>query len=218
MSEVLNRFDADELRRRAGRRLRPIDDAEALDPAAPALRGDGDLEPGFLPPPGIALRPAAVLVPLVDAGDELRVLLTLRTDDLPSHAGQIAFPGGKIDETDAGPVATALREAEEETGLSPAYVDALGLLDPYLTGTGYRIIPVVGVVTQGYVLVPEAGEVADIFEVPLRFLMDPANHHHHERIWKGERRRYYAMPYLERYIWGATAGILRNLYDRLYRP
>jgi 8-oxo-dGTP pyrophosphatase MutT (NUDIX family) len=185
-----------------------------------AGRGDHDLNPDALSwiEPGQTFRDAAVLVPLVDRGDELQVLFTQRTHTLPTHAGQISFPGGKIDEGDKTPLAAALRETHEETGIAPEFVDVVGYLDGYLTGTGYCITPVVAVVRNGFALVPEPGEVAEIFEVPLKFLMDPSNHQTDSRVWRGKRRFFYAMPYDGRYIWGATAGILRNLFERLYAP
>jgi 8-oxo-dGTP pyrophosphatase MutT (NUDIX family) len=152
---------------------------------------------------------------VINRPDGATVLLTTRAAALRDHSGQIAFPGGKIDEGDASPVATALREAEEEIGLARAHVTPLGFLDAYLTGTGYRIVPVVAAVDPAFVLAINHGEVDEVFETPLDFLMNPANHRRHGREWKGVYRSYYAMPYGERYIWGATAGILRNLHDRL---
>jgi len=216
VTELASRYTLGEVALLARRRLRPLDDAEALDPAFRPARGDGELQGRLSVAADAVLKPAAVLVGLLDKDGEANVLLTLRTEHLSSHAGQIAFPGGKIEAGDAGPTDAALRETEEETGLAPRFVDVIGLLDPYVTGTGYRIVPVVGVIKPGFTLAPDPSEVADVFEVPLSFLMNPANHQRHERVWKGELRRYYAMPYLERYIWGATAGILRNFYDRLY--
>jgi 8-oxo-dGTP pyrophosphatase MutT (NUDIX family) len=185
------------------------------DHAAPAIRGDLDLDPLLWEQEGIATRPAAVLVPIVDHA-EPAVLLTLRTLHLASHAGQIAFPGGKIDATDPSPVAAALREAEEEIGLDPGLVDPLGHLDLYFTVSGFRILPTVARVDPNYRLTLNRSEVDDAFEVPLAFLMDAQNHALHSRDWKGVARRYYAMPFGERYIWGVTAGILRNLYERVY--
>jgi 8-oxo-dGTP pyrophosphatase MutT (NUDIX family) len=160
-------------------------------------------------------RPAAVLVPVV-MRLPLTVLLTQRTDTLASHAGQIAFPGGKIEERDRDAIAAALREAQEEIGLDPAFVEPLGYLDAYRTGTGYRIFPVVALVRPGFTLTLDAREVADAFEVPLSFLMDERNHQTHVRSMRGVERRFYAMPFQERYIWGATAGIMKNMHQRLF--
>jgi 8-oxo-dGTP pyrophosphatase MutT (NUDIX family) len=162
-----------------------------------------------------APRPAAVLVPVVMRAP-LTVLLTQRTDSLSSHAGQIAFPGGKIEEDDRDPIAAALREAQEEIGLDPSFVEPLGYLDAYRTGTGYRIYPVVALVRPGFELRLDAREVADAFEVPLSFLMDARNHQTHDRTLRGVKRRFYAMPFEEKYIWGATAGIMRNMHQRLF--
>jgi 8-oxo-dGTP pyrophosphatase MutT (NUDIX family) len=161
------------------------------------------------------IRPAAVLIPVVDH-PEPTVLLTLRTDSLSTHAGQIAFPGGRIDPEDATPLDAALREAEEEIGLDRAHVEPLGYLDLYLSGTGYRILPSVARVAPGFELRVNPAEVAEVFEVPLAFVMGPENHQRHSREWRGMMRTYYAMPFGDRYIWGVTAGILRNLYERLY--
>jgi 8-oxo-dGTP pyrophosphatase MutT (NUDIX family) len=159
-------------------------------------------------------RPAAVLVPIL-LRQELTVLLTQRSHDMPSHPGQISFPGGKLEAADATPVACALREAKEEIGLSPANVEPLGFLDSYRTGTGFQISPVVGLVRPDFEVVLDPREVLEVFEVPLAFLMNPANHQRAFREWRGRQRFYYAMPYQGRYIWGATAGILKNLYERL---
>ncbi len=166
-------------------------------------------------PDGIKPKPAAVLVPVLSHGDGLSVLLTRRTAHLSNHAGQIAFPGGRRDDGETA-LKAALREAHEETGLDPRYVEPLGYLDGYLTVTGYLVTPVVALLRDGFELQAEAGEVADIFEVPLPFLMTPANRETHTREWQGLTRHYYAYPYGERYIWGATAGIIKNLGDRLY--
>ena len=161
------------------------------------------------------IRPAAVLIPVVDH-PQPTVLLTQRSTHLSDHAGQIAFPGGKIDATDASPLATALREAEEEVGLMRDYIDPIGYLDLYLTFSGFRVLPTVARVSPDYRLTINPAEVADAFEVPLDFLMDAQNHALHSRDSKGVIRRYYAMPFGERYIWGVTAGILRNMYERIY--
>ena len=178
---------------------------------------DFDLDPALLPaalPPPTA---AAVLVPVV-ARPELTLLLTQRTEHLPSHAGQIAFPGGKVDPTDGGPLGAALREAEEEIGLDRRLVEPLGFLDTYRTRTGFSVVPVVALVEPDFTLSLNAGEVADAFEVPLAFLMDAANHRRDTRFWKGATRTFHAMPYGERYIWGATAGMLKNMHARLFGP
>ncbi len=187
------------------------------DLTAPAVRGDLDLDPDMWHRAGVvASKPAAVLIPVVNRA-EPAVILTLRTPDLTSHAGQIAFPGGKIDPHDVSPVAAALREAQEEIGLDPALVEPLGYLDLYLTFSGFRILPTVARIAPDYALALNRSEVADAFEVPLVFLMEPLNHQQNSREWNGITRRYYAMPYQDRYIWGVTAGILRNLYERICR-
>jgi len=161
------------------------------------------------------VRPAAVLIPVVDH-PEPTVLLTQRAAHLNEHAGQIAFPGGKIDATDASPLDTALREAWEEIGLPREFVEPIGYLDLYGTAFGFRILPTVERVKPGFTLKINEGEVVDAFEVPLAFLMNPENHQIHAKEFRGMERSYYAMPYAERYIWGATAGILRVLYERIY--
>jgi 8-oxo-dGTP pyrophosphatase MutT (NUDIX family) len=161
------------------------------------------------------VRPAAVLIAVVDH-KEPTVLLTQRSAHLNEHAGQIAFPGGKIDATDASPRDAALREAEEEIGLDRTFVDPIGYLDLYGTGFGFRILPTVARVKPGFKLTINHSEVDDAFEVPLSFLMNPANHQVHSKEFRGLERSYYAMPFAERYIWGATAGILRVLYERIY--
>jgi 8-oxo-dGTP pyrophosphatase MutT (NUDIX family) len=186
------------------------------DLTAPAVRGDLDLDPETWKKAGIvASKPAAVLVPVVDRSTPT-VILTQRTADLPSHAGQIAFPGGKIEAGDATPVGAALREAEEEIGLASRLVEPLGYLDLYLTFSGFRILPTVARVQPDFALALNQSEVTEAFEVPLEFLMTPANHRRMSRDWKGIIRHYYEIPYQDRYIWGVTAGILRNLYERVY--
>jgi 8-oxo-dGTP pyrophosphatase MutT (NUDIX family) len=163
-----------------------------------------------------AWKEAAVVVPVVARRPEATVLLTLRTQHLSAHSGQIAFPGGKIEERDATPVETALREAREEIGMAAELVTPLSLLDLHNTGTGFRIVPVLALIDPSFTPVPDPNEVADVFEVPLSFLMQEQNHIRHLREWKDRRILFYAMEYEQRFIWGATAAILRNLYDRLY--
>lgn len=161
-------------------------------------------------------RECAVLVPIVTREPEATVLLTQRTAHLKSHAGQIAFPGGKVEPQDATPVETALREAWEEIGLDGGLVQPLGLLDLHKTGTGFRIVPVLALVDPGFEPRPDPSEVDDVFEIPLSFLMQEENHQRHHAEWKGQRRLFYAMTYRDRFVWGATAAMLRNLYERLY--
>lgn len=204
-------LDAERFRVLARQRLLP-------EPAGlPAWRegpSDFDLDPGTRPPSVPPLRPAAVLVPVV-AGAGLNVLLTKRTAHLPAHAGQIAFPGGKIEAEDGGPLAAALREAEEEIGLNRDFVEPLGFIEPYETGTGFIVTPVVAHVSAGFSLKADPEEVDSVFEVPLAFLLDEANHRIDTREWRGAERRFYAIPHEDRYIWGATAGIIRALWRRL---
>jgi 8-oxo-dGTP pyrophosphatase MutT (NUDIX family) len=186
------------------------------DPQVLPDRGDHDLDPVLQAIAAVRpIRPAAVLIPVIER-PELSVLLTQRTAALSSHAGQIAFPGGRIDATDASPMDAALREAEEEVGLDRSFVEPIGYLDLYMTTLGYRIVPTVARVTPGFGLTLNPAEVSDAFEVPLGFLMNAENHQRHSREWQGLMRSYYAMPFGDRYIWGVTAGILRNLFDRLY--
>ena len=201
---------------RARSRLRLEVPPALTDPTAQGARGDLDLNPTMWERAGVAAtKPAAVLVPVVERREPV-VLLTTRTQELASHAGQVAFPGGKIDPGDENPAAAALREAEEEIGLAPALVEPLGYLDLYLTFSGFRILPTVARVKPDFKLVLNPWEVTEAFEVPLAFLMSPVNHQRRSREWRGIMREYYAMPYENRYIWGITAGILRNLYERIY--
>ncbi|MER9237568.1 CoA pyrophosphatase [Mesorhizobium sp. M0633] len=163
-----------------------------------------------------ALRDAAVLIPVVDHGHEATVLLTRRAEKLRNHSGQVAFPGGTIDPTDASPEAAALRETSEEIGLDSDYVEIIGRLPDYVSGSGYRIAPVLGIVRPGFSLTLNSDEVDAVFEVPLGFLMDPANHTRDSRMWNDLEWFYYEMPYSGQRIWGVTAGIIRTLYERLY--
>lgn len=187
-------------------------------PARVRERGDYDLNPKWAETVSEArtLKPAAVLIPIIERSAGMRVLFTRRADHLARHAGQVSFPGGRLDEGDDDEVAAALRETEEEVGLSRTFVTVLGGLDRYETGTGFAIHPFVGLVRDGFELTIDKSEVAEAFEVPLAFLMDPANHEPRTATWQGRERRFYGMTYDGHYIWGATAGILINLYERLY--
>ena len=180
-------------------------------------RGDHDLDDeGFAVAPPGPHRHAAILFPVVARDDELTVLFTVRSHGLRDHSGQIAFPGGKIDPADSGPADAALREAFEEIGLAPDAVRVLGYLDPYLSASGFLVVPVVGLIDPLLRLHLNPAEVAEVFEVPLARLMDPAGHTLGSGSWRGRTRRYYAISYGERLIWGVTAGIVRNLYERLF--
>jgi len=180
-------------------------------------RGDHDADPVMRKIAEVRpIRPAAVLVPIVEH-PEPTVLLTQRAQHLPDHPGQISFPGGKIEKADAHPLDSALREAEEEIGLDRGHVEPLGYLDLYMTTLGYRIVPVIARVKPGFALKLNVSEVDATFEVPLDFLMDQNNVQRHSREWQGMTRHYFAITFGDRYIWGVTAGILRNLYDRIYR-
>lgn len=165
--------------------------------------------------PAQGLTPAAVLFPIVDRQENYTVLLTQRTAHLRDHAGQISFPGGRVEAEDVSPVHTALRETEEEVGLASDRVEILGFLPEYRTGTGFRVTPVVGLVHPPFELKPDPFEVAEVFEVPLNFLLDPANHQQHSMHYRGAMRQYFAMPYGDYFIWGATAGMIRSLSERL---
>jgi len=179
-----------------------------------AIRGDHDLNPGMTPP-STALRPAAVLVPLIDHPQEMTVLLTQRTAHLTAHAGQISFPGGRIEADDADAVAAALRETEEEIGLPPDRVGVIGRLDTYVTGTGFEIAPIVGIIAAPYPMTIDPFEVEEAFEVPLAYVLDRRNHQRFAREVGAHRRSYFVLPYQGRNIWGATAGILVNLAEVL---
>lgn len=193
----------------ADERLAP-EDAAHSDHAIAGMNPDADTLS--------AARPAAVLIPIMARPEGATLLLTRRAAALRQHSGQIAFPGGKIDADDDGALGAALREAEEEIGLARSAVTPLGFLGPYFSTTGFRITPVVALVSPDVGLRLNAGEVDEAFETPMSFLMDPANHQTHSREWKGAQRRYFAMPHGDRYIWGVTAGIIRMLWLRLYAP
>ena len=215
----------EELRDWITARLDPLDESRvcgSLDERP--IRSDFDLGRDILaseapstiaPLDGAPLKDAAVLVALVERPAGLSVILTRRSDNLRSHTGQVAFPGGRCDPGET-PSQAALREAHEEIGLDPALVSLAGLSTPYRTGTGFHVTPVVGFVSPDLALTANPDEVADIFETPFGFLMDPANHEEHVAELEGQERRYYAMTWENQYIWGATAGMLRALYDRLY--
>ena len=184
------------------------------------LRGQGSPQedanfPLYAHPPAHKPVPAAVLVPIVNQPGGLTLMFTQRTAHLHDHAGQISFPGGRVDEGDSDRIATALREAQEETGLSPSRVEIIGRLPEYDIPSGFRVTPVVGWVEPPLNLKPDPFEVADVFEVPLGFFLDPANHQRHSDVKNGRIRYYYSMPYGERNIWGATAGMLHSLYQIL---
>ena len=196
-------------------RLHPLTD---YDPATHRLRSDYDLNPQMRTAASAPLASAAVLVGLVEREQGLNLILTRRADTLTRHSGQVALPGGRRDPGEA-PWETALREAWEEIGLDPALVRVVGLGDLYETGSGFCITPVVGFVRPGFKVAASAAEVAEVFETPFAFLMDPSNHElHTHRNDDGSDRRYYAMPHDGRDIWGATAGMLRGLYERLFGP
>jgi len=206
-----------ELFARARARLTLDAPAGIDDPDVVPKRGDHDADPVMAKIAAVRpIRPAAVLVPIVDHA-EPTVLLTQRAQHLPNHPGQISFPGGKIEKSDLDPLKAALRETDEEIGLDRSLIEPLGFLDLYMTTLGYRIVPTVARVKPGFALKLNPAEVDSVFEVPLAFLMDQANVQRHSRDWQGITRHYYAITFGERYIWGVTAGILRNLYDRIYR-
>lgn len=194
------------LRERIRRRL-----AARYDPSA--LFGDHVVS--GVPPEARSLRAASVLVPLVANSAGMTVLLTRRSAQLVHHAGQISFPGGRVEPNDTGPVAAALREASEEIGLHPEQIEIAGQLDQYQTVTGFLVTPVVGFVRPPLVLQPNPDEVAEVFELPLEFVMDRRNHERHCRLQQGRQRHYYVLPYRNYYIWGATAAMLVMLADRL---
>ncbi len=207
-------FSAADFRRRVledGEGVAEREDREARD------IGDHILNPSVrLSGDGIRLKDAAVLVPVIDDGDEARVIFTQRTKTLRNHSGQISFPGGGIDAQDRSPEEAALRETEEEIGMSRRFIETVGRMPDYISGTGFRIKPVLAVVRPGFTLTPNPAEVDEVFEVPLSFLMNAANHSRGSRMFQGRERFFYEMPYGERYIWGITAGIVRSIYERFY--
>jgi 8-oxo-dGTP pyrophosphatase MutT (NUDIX family) len=193
-------------------RLDPLD---RLSPHS-AARSDRDLNPDWLDLPA-PLKPAAVLAPIVRRPEGWTMLFTQRAHDTPAHPGQVSFPGGRAHEDDATPLETALRETEEEIGLARRFIEPIGAWDRYNTGTGFTITPILGLVQPSFTLTLDPREVADVFETPLSFLLDPANHERREAVWNGKTRAYYAMPHGGRLIWGATAGMIRALWERLYQ-
>ena len=202
-------FTAHDLRRRLKRDRNPDEPSEFGDhhfnPQHPRLQRQ------------TSLRDAAVLIPVVDHPQDASIILTKRAETLRNHTGQIAFPGGRIDAGDVSPEAAALRETFEEIGLASDRIEVIGRMPDYVSGSGYRIAPVFGVVRPGYELTVNGDEVDAVFEVPLRFLMDEANHKRDSRVWNGLEWYFYDMPYQDRRIWGVTAGIIRTMYERLYR-
>ena len=201
-------FSAEDFRRRVVARLMP-DRGSAV--------GDHSFNPEFAEELlSMERHPAAVLVPVVHREPVATLLFTERVASLRRHAGQISFPGGRIDPEDAGPVEAALREAEEEIGLLPEFVETLALAPDYLTGSGYHVAPVIAVIRPDFELTLNPAEVAGVFEVPLSFVMDPGNHREGRRVLGGRERRFFEIPYEGRNIWGITAGMVRILYERLY--
>jgi 8-oxo-dGTP pyrophosphatase MutT (NUDIX family) len=207
---------SEELARRVAQkdflRARLLEEAPAL-PLTPK-HGDYDLNPEFRPKDSRAWTPSAVLLPVV-LRDRPTVLFTRRTAHLARHAGQVSFPGGRAENSDASLVVTALRETMEETGIASSFITVAGFLDAFETGTGFAILPVVGLLSEGFMLVPDPAEVDEVFEVPLAFLLDPANRKRDSREWQGKRREFYVFEYGTHYIWGATAAILVNFSDRM---
>ncbi len=203
--------DQTDLEVRLRTRLDPMDRITA----GVAIRSDRDLNPDWtdLPAP---LKPAAVLAPIVRRPNGWTMLFTQRAHETPAHPGQVSFPGGRVHADDASPLETALRETEEEIGLARRLIEPLGAWDRYNTGTGFTVTPIVGFVEPGFELTLDPREVAEVFETPLAFLLDPANHERREGVWRGKTRAYYAMPHDGREIWGATAGMIRALWERLY--
>ncbi len=188
---------------------------DRADRVATRARSDRDLNPDWLRPE-VELKPAAVLAPIIKRSEGWTMLFTQRSVETPAHPGQTSFPGGRVQASDANAVETALRETREEIGLTHDWIEPLGAWDAYETGTGYRITPIVGLIEPGFELSLDPREVASVFEAPISFLFDPANLERREAIWQGRNRAYYAMDYGPHFIWGATAGMIRALYERLY--
>lgn len=209
-----------DLRRRALRLLSADRQIAHGDGHGRISRGDDDLNPGLAEELADmrAPSPAGVLVPIVERSGGATILLTRRADHLASHGGQIAFPGGKVEADDDHVFDAILRETREETAIRADQIEFIGFLDCYRTSSGFCVYPAVAILSPDIAPVADPGEVAEIFEVPLSFLMNPANHHKRSIFWRGKKRKFYAMAYGEYYIWGATAGMLRNLYERLFAP
>ena len=217
MQETVTGLAATEFFERVRQRLTLDVPVGLTDASVTPARGDHDVDPVMRKIAEVRpIRPAAVLVPIIDH-PEPTILLTQRAQHLPDHPGQVSFPGGKIEKGDVNPCASAVREAREEIGLDRSHIEPIGYLDLYMTTLGYRIVPVIARVKSGFQLQLNKAEVDATFEVPLAFVMDQTNVQRHSREWQGMMRHYYAITFGERYIWGVTAGILRNLYDRIYR-
>lgn len=207
-TDTIQRFTADDFRRRASAQQKPFPRDEY---------GDHRLNPGLEPLfVHEKLRDAAVLIPVVDYGDEASVILTQRAAKLRSHSGEISFPGGRLDPTDPTAEFAALRETEEEIGITSDFIEVVGRMPDYVSGSGFRIVPVLSIVKPDFRMTINEDEVDDAFEVPLSFLMNPDNHNRKSRVWNDRERFFYTMPFGERYIWGVTAGIIRAVYERLY--
>jgi 8-oxo-dGTP pyrophosphatase MutT (NUDIX family) len=204
-------IDPLDLERRLRAKLDPLD---SLGPDT-HTRGDRDLNPSWTDRP-TSFRPAAVLAPIIKRPEGWTMLFTQRAEETPAHPGQISFPGGRMQASDADAVATALRETTEEIGLARTLIEPVGAWDRHETGTGFRITPIVGLIEPDFTLTLDPREVAGVFEAPLSFLFNPANHERREGEWRGHTRYYYAMPYQGRFIWGATAGMIKALWERLY--
>lgn len=207
---MLTSFAVSELESLLRTRLDPIGA-----PPSQRTRGDADISENW-PDKPTSFRPAAVLAPIIMRPEGWTMLFTQRAEETPAHPGQISFPGGRVHESDRDAVHTALRETREEIGIDLSFIEPLGAWDQYETGTGYRITPIVGLVKPGFALTLDPREVASVFEAPLSFLFDPANHERRTGEWRGFQRTFYAMPYEGRFIWGATAGMIRALWERLY--